>query len=201
MSVKSLQLNLTLLFLVLLVHTPFAASFSCDIPYANHRLGYFMKAGQISAQPEAADCLHIASVLPSSLTPFDPAIQPSHERLTLSYGRLSDHRFDLPAAIRYKTCEVSLFRSWLDHSTHTHQPWREFTREETAFYLWNAWKAELEQIVHVCLVKGKNTISGSGILHGGEIGLPRKMKSWRAVINVYPTGAMRLRDDTHIYNV
>ena len=201
MSVKSLLLVLPLSFVLLLVHTPFAASLLCYIPYADHRLGYFIKAGKHLAQPVAADCLHIASVLPSSLTPFDPTIQPSYERLTLSYGPLSNHHFDLPAAIRHKSCEVSLFRSRLDHRTQVPQPWRDFTREETAFYLWNALKAELQAIIQLCIAKGTGAISGSGSVHGSETGLPGRMEDWQAIINVYPTGAMWLADDTHIYYV
>ena len=197
----SLLLDLPLIFLFLLVHTSSAACFLCYIPYANHRLGYFIKAGQTFAQPVAADCHHIVSVLPSSLTPFDVALQPSNQNLTLSYGRLSNHRFDLPAAIRHKTCEVSLFRSWLDHAAHPLRPWRDFTRKEAAFYLWNVLKAEIEQIARVCFVEGSRSISGTSIVRGSDLGLPQTMQDWQAVINVYPTGAMRLRDDTHIYNV
>ena len=201
MPTKSLLLLFPLSFLLLLVNPPLAASVECWYPGLDHPPDHptvDMAGGKVPP-PKAADCLHIASILPSSLW-FDPAIQASHRKLTLSYGPLSKHRFDLPAVIRHKSCEV-LIRGRTHNQAE--QARREFTREDTAYYFWNTFKAEIERIVRQCIM-GTGKKGGVAILTEklGETGLPDGLKNSIAVIMVYPTGSQRVpREDTNLYNV
>ena len=201
MPFKSFLLLLPFFFLLLLPHAPLAASVQCwvnslDDP-PDHPTGQL--AGHSFPKPTAADCLHIASVLPSSLW-FDPAIQAAHQTLTFSYDRLASHRFDLPAILRHKSCEVRLRGRTREEPD---RPGREFTREDMAFYFWNTFKAEIQRIVNECIM-GTGTKGGMGILTEklDELGLPEPMRGSLAIVMVYPIGSQRIpRQGMHIYNV
>ena len=188
---------LPLSFLLLLVHTPFAASVHCwelnaiaDDPrnYPTVEIN-----GKTVIRVHAADCLHIVSALPQSLH-CDPLLQAVYKAPTLTYGPLVTHRFDLPAYVRHNSCEVRLEAAICDIPD---RPWRAFTRKESAFYIWNSLKAEVEAIVHTC-----PTGCGWGTVHEDEVGLPKTMKGKNSV-TVYPAELLTalLGDTLHIYNV
>ena len=197
MRIKSRLLLLPLSFPLLLLHTLLTASLHCwelsAIP--NDTRGYPTVEidGKEIVKVVAADCLFIAAALPRSLH-CEPAAQAAHGALTLTYGRLGTPRFDMPASIRYKSCEIRLDASVRELPSCSRRP---CTRKECAFYLWNSLKAEIERIVHTC-----PSGCGWGSVPEAEVGLPKTMEGKNSV-TVYPAGLLTsiLGDDVHVYNV
>ena len=150
-------------FLLLIIYTPFASSINCvPIPQeaaANH--GSFTIGSRNFTVPVAADCLHIVSVLPSSLH-LDPSEQRAHGSLTLNYRPFERHRFDMPALFKHRTCEIHITTHIRDHPDHHHG--REYTRMENAFYFWNIFKSTARDIINTCMIGTESWCGFDGLL-------------------------------------
>ena len=178
-------------FLLLLVYTPFAASnIYCyalpGLPMYDLRnpnvLNAFDQEVPISI---AVDCLHIVSSLPSSLH-VDASTQAAREHLTLNYGHLASHRFDMPAPFIHNTCAIRII-FMIDPAPR--QPSRPTTRQETAYYFWNAIKSSVQSIVHTCLNEPRVNYGGQDITFGTDLGFTQApLRSAVIYIKVVPVG-------------
>ena len=163
--------------LLLCIYIPFSDShLDCYpiTPGGRHRNstnpGMFKVGWRRLAVPVAADCLHIVSILPSSLD-MDVSAQRAHTNITLSYGRIASHRFDLPALFVHKTCAI-------DISTNLPHPYNaQFTRQETAFYFWNPLKSMVRNIVNTCLNEPGVFYGGYKYLDGVDAGLTEEVRA------------------------
>ena len=199
MAVKFCLLCFPLSLLLFLIRTPFAAAILCwelNAIEGGPRYPTIEINGNNVVSVAAADCLHIISVLPESLH-CDPALSDSHKKLTYTFGRLIKHRFDLPAYVRYKSCEVRINAVIREHPASPDRDFRPFTRKECAYYIWNLLKAELEAIVRTC-----PTGCGYGSVPEDQFGMPENMGETKNMVTVYPAGMLTdVLGEGHLYEI
>ena len=143
MSIKTFLLFLPSI-LLLLLYRPVGATDDINcVPYARAS-----RQQRKYPKPLAADCLHIISLLPSSLH-LEPGQQHDPGQVSVTYGRLITHRYDLPASFIHRTCQVSI----IDPSHPDDGP---MSRQDAAYYLWNPAKALAKRLIDTCFSTGEN---------------------------------------------
>ena len=171
-------------FLLLFVHAPFAASITCYwLSNLNRHTGTFRYFGDHYRVPSRRHCQHIISALPESLQLSVPSTI-ANGKLTLGYGPLRTHRYDLPAVFKHRTCEIYIHTLMGDP---VNGP--EANRTQAAFYIWNVAKSISQEILDQCLRDPRRSFGGLEHRSGSAMGLTEpSLQGSRIVISLSSVG-------------